>query len=177
MTVRGGQTSIGLAMTEIEYSFPPHDAIVGFSVLFRQCYATDERASFAKVKSILWRASGTVGDEHGPQRQDHIRAWARAQAQLRAFDLRTLCSEALDGGRKDPMRAQPHSPEFIISVFNYGEDIHWDRQRETASLWKNDEFLGPHLRMEFFESTCSLAFVYLGFALLCRSALGDQRAT
>lgn len=63
------------------------------------------------------------------------------------------------------------SPEFIISAFNYGADIHWGDKRETVALWDHDVFMSPHQQMRFFKSAVSLAYIYLGLSELVEAAL------
>ena len=161
---------------QVDHTFPAQDAIAGFSVLFRQCYSSDERASFSKTRNILWKATMAAAGDAGAERAAHLTAWARAQGQLRAYDLMTLCGNALRPGRPRglglPDRARTGDPpEFIISAFNYGADIHWGDRRDTVALWNNDAFMGPHQRMRFFESAVSLAFVYIGMSELIHAAL------
>lgn len=161
----------------VDYSFPPQDAIAGFSVLFRQCYSPDEKASFAKTQSILRMAVRDVSDHSQTKREAHLSAWAKAQGQLRSLDLMELCGRALapDGERRGKSESTgQESPEFIISAFNYGADIHWGDKRDTLELWNNHVLLGPHQRMRFFESAVSLAYVYVGVAELIEAALGAR---
>lgn len=165
----------GSGEPEVEYTFPAQDAIAGFSVLFRQCYSPDEKASFAKVQGVLRQAMKAREDGHQAERTSQLNAWARAQGQLRAYDLLTLCGRALSAKRTDGgfiNDGQRESPEFIISAFNYGADIHWGDKRDTVAVWNSDGFLGPHQRMRFFESAVSLAYVYLGVSELIEAALG-----
>ena len=80
---------------DVDYTFPAQDAIAGFSVLFRQCYSPEEKASFARVQSILRQATKAARDGLDIERARHLTAWARAQGQLRAFGLLALCGRAL----------------------------------------------------------------------------------
>lgn len=160
----------------VDYTFPAQDLIAGFSVGFRQCYSPDEPASFAKTTGVLWRATKTAPDGRHDQRAEHLRAWARAQGQLRAYNLMTLCSRALHGGDTgNPLveERQGEPPEFVISAFNYGADIHWGDKKDTVAAWNNDTFLGPHQRMQYFETAGTLAFIYLGLSELIQTAVPD----
>jgi hypothetical protein len=156
---------------DVEYDFPPEDAIAGFSVLFRQCYSTKEPASFNKVKDLLWKASRKINDEHSAERETALRAWTAAQGALRAHGLMTLCSTAISGRRNEEDSDEGESPEMLISAFNYGADIHWSDKRDTVKLWNDDVMWGPHQRMRFFESTCSLSYIYFGMSQVIGAAL------
>lgn len=159
---------------KIVQSSPPNENIRGFSVLLRQFHSTGETASFNNVQRILRHANETSSDTERDNRTMHLRAWGRAAGQLRAFQLKVLVGRRLqDEGKfaKGPP-GDGQSPNMLISLFNYGEDIHWGRRREAVSTLNADAFHAAWTRMQFFEGVTGLAHVYLGFSLLVRQALG-----
>jgi len=65
-----------------------------------------------------------------------------------------------------------HPPNYYLSAYNYGELIHWDSGRETLAEWGKDPFHNAHQRMAFLEAATGLAYVYIGFSEVVRTALG-----
>ncbi len=53
------------------------------------------------------------------------------------------------------------------------EDIHWGKRRDDLSALGVDDFNQAWARMHFFEAASGLAHLYMGFAVLVRSALGS----
>jgi hypothetical protein len=154
----------------VETEFPARHSIVGFAALFRHFYANGERASFNQVQRILRRANLALDDEGDVLRAAALQAWAGAQGRLRGYTLHALAKAAYTG---QPIREElsKYSPEFIISVFNYGDDLHWDqRHRDMTRAWTKDEFMTAHMRMTFLESTACLAHLYIEFACLASRA-------
>jgi hypothetical protein len=147
----------------VETNFPARDVAVGFSALFRQFHSHDEAASFGRVKGLLVRTNRDLGGDYTQLRDRHLQAWARAQGQLRAYDLLTLCAARVTGREPGDEEQSPQSPEQLISIFNYGDDLHWGDRRQEAAAWKKDAFIGSHQRMRFFTTVASLAHLYIGF--------------
>jgi hypothetical protein len=65
---------------------------------------------------------------------------------------------------------------MLISIYNYGEDIHWGDKRDQVAAWDASPFDSAWMRMACFEAMAGLAHVYLGFAQLVDAVLTDQRA-
>ena len=73
-------------------------------------------------------------------------------------------------GEHDP------GPEMLISIYNYGEDIHWGDKRDQLAAWDESPFDSTHMRMALFNAMAGPAHVYLGFAQLVDAALAGQNA-
>jgi hypothetical protein len=158
----------------VNKEFPPSENVRGFSVLFRQFYSNDEAASFQSVQRLLRGMVRAQSDDDGGAREAYLRSWGRAVAKLRAHQLKVLVGRRLQrDGLWGPgeLPGENESPQTLISVFSYGEDIHWGSQREALAAFDSDPFTGAWQRMNFFDSVAGLAHVFLGFSLLVESAL------
>jgi hypothetical protein len=170
LNVKVGGSGFGEQITR---AFPPNENIRGFSVLLRQFHGPAEPASFNNVQRILRRANDLADDMHRQTRFQSLSAWGRAAGRLRAFQVKVLVGRRLyREGRfgPGPFPGEELSPEQLISLYNYGEDIHWGRQRDDLSALGVDTFAAAWQRMNFFEGTAALAHLYLGFAQLVRAA-------
>jgi hypothetical protein len=155
---------------EVEKSFPPKENVRGFSVLFRQFYANDEAASFKAVQGRLWELNKRADDELAEPRGEWLRAWGKAVGKLRGYSLKLLVGMQLQAQGRLPPGPRPNEhlpgPEMLISVYNYGEDIHWGEKRSQVAAWNESPFDSVWMRMACFEAMAGLAYVYLGFAQL-----------
>jgi hypothetical protein len=165
---------------QIEKQFPPRENVRGFSVLFRQFYSDDEAASFKAVQGVLRRLNNEAADEAMNARNVQLSAWGRAARKLRGSTLRLLVGKRLQEQGKLPPgpRVNEHlpPPEMLISVYSYGDDIHWGRQREQAAAFGKSEFDSAWTRMACFEAMVGLAHLYLGFAQVVDAALAGRGA-
>jgi hypothetical protein len=163
---------------QIERSFPPRENVRGFSVLFRQFYSDEEAASFKKVQSMLGRFNQQTADSSVDDRRDYLRSWGRAAGRLRGYSLKLLVAKRLEElGKIGPgPHANEHlpGPEMLISIYNYGEDIHWGEKRQQVAAWNESPFDSAWTRMACFEAMNGLAHLYLGFAQLVDAALAEQ---
>lgn len=157
--------------------FPHGESIRGFSVLFRQVYSNQEPASFNAVQRVLRAANGRAADGLTDQRDAQLRAWGRAVAQLRMHQVAVLVGRRLhrDGvfHHPEPFPGEETSPAQLISIYNYGEDIHWGRHREDLAVINSDSFLSAWERMSFFDAVAGLAHTFLGFSVLVDSAMAE----
>jgi hypothetical protein len=163
---------------QIEKQFPPRENVRGFSVLFRQFYSAEETASCKAVHNLLWGLNEQVNDSATEERREYLRAWGRAANRLRGASLKLLVGRRLAQQGKLPPgpRANEHLPvpEKLISIYSYGEDIHWGNQRAQVAAYGKSEFDSAWTRMACFEAMVGLAHVYLGFAQLVDAALIGQ---
>jgi hypothetical protein len=163
---------------QIEKSFPQRENVRGFSVLFRQFYSDEEAASFKKVQSTLGRFNQQAADSSVDIRSDYLRSWGRAAGRLRGYSLKLLVAKRLEElGKIGPgPHANEHlpGPEMLISIYNYGDDIHWGQQRQQVAAWNESPFDSAWTRMACFEAMNGLAHMYLGFAQLVDAALAGQ---
>ena len=163
---------------QIGRSFPPRENVRGFSVLFRQFYSDEEAASFKKAQSKLGQLNQQTGDSSVDLRRDYLRSWGRAAGRLRGYSLKLLVAKRLEElGKIGPgPHANEHlpGPEMLISIYNYGDDIHWGEKRQQVAAWDASPFDSAWTRMACFEAMAGLARIYLGFAQLVDAALAKQ---
>lgn len=157
----------GLQVESVTSDFPSAELIRGFLTLFRQFYSNAEAASFTKVKSILMGAAKRASDTHAERRLTDLKAWGKAQGQLRAFNLKYLVGQRLtEEGRFGGGIPDEGSPETLISAFSYGEHLHWGDKRDQVAGWQADQFLGPWHQIRFLEAVAGLAHLYMGYAVI-----------
>ncbi len=170
MTIRPGAS----IEDEVERAYPPMENIRGFSVLLRQFHSKDELASFPKMRALLGRLDAEAEDAHSTARREQLGAWGRAVGQARMHQVKALVRRRLERDRGWTLPKLPdenQSPEQLLSLYNYGEDIHWGRKRETLAALGVDPLEAAMMRMHFFEAATGLAHLYLGFAVLVEAAL------
>ena len=164
----------------IEKSFAPRENIRGFAVLFRQFHSNGESASFNAAQRTLRQLNKRVDGDLATAREDYLRIWGRAAGKLRGFPLNILVGKKLQAqgnwhsgelaGEQNP------PPDMLISIYNYGEDIHWGEKRDQIATLGESPFDSTWMRMACFNAMVSLAHVYLGFAQLIDAVLTDQKA-
>lgn len=159
----------------VDAVFPETENLRGFSVLFRQCYSDEETASFKSVRTAIGRASHELQDEKRQRRLDMIKSWRRAHGKLQAEQLEIHVLRALVAEGKAPADAlelhQKH-PKQIISLYNYGDLIHFGKRRqEFADLIGAGEFESAWSKMQFLAAVSGLSHFYVGFSLLAEAAL------
>jgi hypothetical protein len=160
--------------TDIEHvivTLSEKDRQVGFATMVRQCDSEKERARFGRVADILWMASERAKDENVEVRQDALERWRLAVRRLQAKSLNQLLRDKL---KEEDMQIlayqEEHSPRFLLSAFEYGDLIHWDKNRVVVANWEQDEYTGGDRRMAFLAAAAALAHVYIGFAVLAETA-------
>lgn len=119
-----------------------------------------------------------AADSVADTRSSYLRAWSQAAGRLRGFPLKILVGKRLQElGRlhKGPLPNEHlPGPEMLISIYSYGEDIHWGKQRNQVAAYGKSEFDSVWTRMAGFEAMVGLAHTYLGFAQLVDAALTGQ---
>lgn len=164
----------------IDKNFAPRENIRGFSVLFRQFYSNDEPASFNAAQRALRQLNARAEDELVSVREDYLRTWGKAAGRLRGFPLNILVGKQLQTegrwhagelvGERDP------GPEMLISIYNYGEDIHWGEKRDQLAALDASPFDSARMRLACFNAMVGLAHVYIGFAQIVDAAFAGQDA-
>lgn len=154
------------------------DRQTGFAVLLRHCDSQQEKASFPRVANILWLASQGAEDDARDERLRVLAAWRKAVGRLHGKSLNQLLRDKLvaDEGMRILDFQEPDAPQFLLSAFDYGDLLHWDRQRSVVAEWEQDDFTGADRRRAFLDVAVALAHVYIGFAELARSA-ADVRSS
>jgi hypothetical protein len=166
---------------EIDKRLSDRDVTVGFMVMFRQCYANDEKASFAKARNIAMKHTKI---DSGEQRAITIRAWAKAHGQLRgrlleshvnrAVAERGLGPQELLSPRGDPQHPErTGTPEMLLSTHWYGDMIHWTGSQSTFAEWEGDAFGSAWNIIHTLMAAGDLAHFYVGFGGLVARLLGE----
>lgn len=161
----------------VSAAFPAVENLRGFSVLFRQFYSDSEIASFDAGRKVLGEV---IAAADGPSRADQLevlKTWKKAHNQLKAQQLEMWVLRALVANGKAPTGAlelHRQIPNQIISLYNYGELIHFGDQREKlGELIGAGEFESSWSKMEFLIAVAGLSHFYIGFAVLVAAALAD----
>ena len=160
---------------------PAKEALRGFAVLFRQIHSDqNEPASFKVVRSILTAASASTVDGFQENRMGIVKEWSRARAQLLQHSLSDLCNSKMAADRiAPPVLAEiqrEYTPVQLISLFNYGEYIHWgDRRNDHAALFQ-DAVGGALSEFSFQEILVGFSHFYFGYAKLLETAFGKVRS-
>lgn len=170
--------------TDIEHvalRLAERDRQVGFAALLRHCDSTSEPASFGRVASILWKAAEVGGVKDGDEEATAaalgtLKDWRRAVGRLHMRSLNQLLRDRLAADEQFAILAfeEEHSPEQLLSVYDYGDLLHWDSKREILAAWQDDEYRSGERRLTFLACACALAHAYIGFAVLAAAAIDEQ---
>jgi hypothetical protein len=164
----------GAGIEHVDTTFTSNEVTRGFTTLFRQFDSGNEPASFLQAQRILREADLAAPDVRSSERLAQLKLWGRARGNLRAENLKVRVGQKLRAAGRwaDGIPGEgTTSPETLISLYQYGELIHW---RETGSILEPaaDPFEYAMQRMAFLNAATGLTHVYLGFSLLVRAALG-----
>jgi hypothetical protein len=157
--------------------FELREVQVGFAALLRHCDSENERAHFGRVLEILESAARDSGDPQAEARLVVLHTWREAVDQLHQKSAEQLVRDRLardaDAGVLD--YDEPQTPKELIRTYDYGDLLHWGRERHTLEAWESDEFLANERRLAFLAAASGLAHAYIGFAELARAAVpGEQ---
>lgn len=159
----------------VEAAFPKGENLRGFSVLFRQFYSDDETASFDNARKVLGETAVKVDDISHEQRLDDLKRWKKVHARMHGTQLEMLVLEQMVKDERIPPSAlelHRQNPAYLISLYNYGDLIHFGRKREKL---KEVISGGPveenWTKMEFLISVAGLCHLYVGFGVLIEAAL------
>ena len=166
--------------TDYSADLPPREAVRGTVVLFRQLAADNEPASFTKVRGIVGRRVHEERDEWSDQRSEWQRRWVRARAALLGGLLTSMVDRKVieqQGWSPDlPVPGDGVRPLELISLFQYGDLIHWGEKREEMGALLGDDFKHTWTTFQFLEVLIQLSHVYAGYSILVRRALGMPTA-
>jgi hypothetical protein len=161
----------------LDKAFPSSEVTRGFSVLLRQFHSHKELACFNAAQAILRGMNDRAQDDGMDARLEQLDAWGKAERRLRAYPLKVLVGQRL---REEDRWSGPVpgevgvTPELLMSVFNYGENIHWRKQRHRLAEWREDDFNSASKCIGFLEASAGLAHLYLGFSRVVARALGEN---
>jgi hypothetical protein len=157
------------------------DRQMGFAALLRHCDSTKEPASFDRVASIVWKAIEARGvDDADPDATvaalDILKSWRKAVGRLHMRSLNQLLRDRLAADEQLAILAfdEEHSPAHLLSVYDYGDLLHWDRKRGSLTAWQDDEYRSGERRLTFLACACALAHAYIGFAVLAMAATDER---
>ncbi|MEV3949792.1 hypothetical protein [Streptomyces halstedii] len=159
----------------ITADFPSREAIRGTTVLFRQLFSTEERASYNAVRKMVGKHIHATVDDFRDQRLEMQKSWNGAHGKLRAHLLTAMADRKVCDARgwKATLPNESIKPEEMIKLFQYGDLIHWGRGAEELSKLSGDEFNKAWNTMHFLTVMAQLSHFYLGYSILARKALGD----
>src|SRR6266571_2359044 len=104
-----------------------------------------------------------AADNSADTRREYLKSWTHAASRLRGYSLKLLVSKRLEElGRIGPgPHANEHlpGPEMLISIYSYGEDIHWGKQRDQVAAYGKSDFDSAWTRMACFEAMVGLAHI------------------
>jgi hypothetical protein len=174
------QVTVGMAGGDeesIEAAFPNGENLRGFSVLFRQFYSDAEVASFDRARKTLGEVAAQFDDGNGDRRLEQLKAWKKAAGRMRGRQLEMLVLERLVNDERAPAGAlelHRQTPVHLISLYQYGELIHFGRQRDQLkAVIQAGAFEENWTKMEFLIAVAGLCHLYLGFGVLVETALDD----
>lgn len=159
-------------------NFPSKEIVVGVVTLFRQCFTPGEPASFIATYNRLERLNRVKTDDANYEvRAQALRTWRVVHGRLRALSLLEHVGEELtrrgEMGGEIP-RSHDLNPEQLISLYAYGDLIHWGDKREALALFGAEADLTAVRELDFLKVVTSLIHFYVGFAVLVRNAIGDS---
>ncbi|WP_406399585.1 hypothetical protein OH805_11080 [Streptomyces sp. NBC_00879] len=160
---------------KITAEFPAREAIRGTTVLFRQLFSNEERASYNTVRKLIGRRVHDCKDAESDRRAEMQKRWNGAHGQLRAYLLTFLTDRKVcdASGWKAELPDADVKPEALIKLFQYGDLIHWGDGAEELSRLSSDEFKRAWNTMHYLTALTQLSHFYLGYSLLTKSAIGS----
>jgi hypothetical protein len=175
VTVRWNKADDGSNQESITAEFPPRESIRGTTVLFRQLFSPEERASYSAVRKVIGRRIYEQRDADRDQRLEVQKRWNGAHGQLRQYLLTYLADKKVcdaNNWKSDDLPDASVRPEPLIKTFLYGDLIHWDRGAKELDKLTDDEFKRAWNTMHYLNVVTQLCHFYLGYSLLAKSAIG-----
>ena len=121
---------------EIERGFSQRDIQSGFAALLRQCDSPKERAHFEAVRGILWTICDGTADPWREARLTLLRQWSGAVKALHRKSLNQLLRDKLvSEGVGAVAYEEEHSPQQLLSIYSYGDLIHWGDRSDVVEQW------------------------------------------
>ncbi|MEU4517383.1 hypothetical protein AB0F52_01545 [Amycolatopsis sp. NPDC024027] len=178
------QPGVGSAGTRVELEdFPARDSVIGFAALFRQLYVPSETGSFVSVRNIVGKVNAQASDSATEQRAAILKRWRTIENSLKTTPLKIQAGIKLQGGR-DHFLPQHHdlNPQQLISLYLYGDWLHWGEAREQHATFVADPVIGPLRDFTALEAMASFTHLYMGFTTLLSAAfsgviVGPQKET
>jgi hypothetical protein len=173
--------SVSFTQTEasVETKLPSSELVRGLALTFRQLYSPEEKASFSAAMRVLQQAVRAQQADSMQAQTDQLAQWSSAAGKLRSDWLEALVFEqgktdgVLPGVLRAPVPQQ--NPEQVLSVFFYGDYIHWDTGSQQVEEWARDHLEDARYRFFFLTAVARLAAVYIPFAALVAGAQHRSR--
>jgi hypothetical protein len=155
--------------------FPTREEMAGFSTMFRQLYSTKEPANFASIVKILGQTNEQANDSATAERQSHLKRWRLAHGRLQADSLDALLGRQLEREGKWPSRMTPRlhdlNPQQLISMYQYGDLIHWDAEkRGKLAVFRTENDIAAARELDYLKVVIAISHIYVGFAVLAQAA-------
>jgi hypothetical protein len=172
---RGGiSVSVEGGKEKISVDLPSMEALRGTVVLFRQIASDGEVASYTSVRKLMGLHIQRQLDDQRDKRQEWHKRWNRARGLLNSRLLKTMADDivkAQRGWQDAPSVGDDVRPLELLSLFEYGELIHWGRHRDAMDDLMKDEFHHKWPLHHFVEVVIQLSHFYLGYSVLVNRAL------
>jgi hypothetical protein len=169
--INGGQP-------DIELEFPTPEAFGGTSLAFRQLHSQEESASFDRAKGRLMRAIKLLPEPEQEAPKDLVVQWSRARAKLMNRLLQNVVCEMaappVTSGPPIPFSYCNINPQELILTFNYGDTIHFSKEKEKLANLLDDERNQAYYRHAVLLAITNLSHLYFGFAVLAEAAMGSS---
>ncbi|MDJ0363350.1 hypothetical protein [Rhodococcus sp. H29-C3] len=153
------------------------EVIVGFSVRFRQLHQSSAGdPDFSTVSNILEKHARTQTDSSTQERLDILAKWRKGRAKLMNRNLKNIVAHMVLAADNCPNPADHANyegliPTELISLFNYGELIHFGKHSAEYEELAEDDFSHDHKQHAFMVSMLGLIHLYFGYAELIRKAI------
>ncbi|QQQ80154.1 hypothetical protein IOD16_18255 [Saccharothrix sp. 6-C] len=176
LSSKGGiRVSFKDGVEQVSADLPSKEALRGTVVLFRQLASTEEPASYNKTRKIIGRRVNFQADSRRDERIEWQQRWNRAHGLLSASLLTAMADrkviERMGGASSLPVPGEDVKPQEILSLFQYGDLIHWARNAEEMQALMKDEFLIKWRTVQFIEVVIQLSHFYMGYSLLVSTAI------
>jgi hypothetical protein len=161
-------------------SFPPRENLRGLAAAFRQVYSDGEPASFHACQGIFAQAVRAQRDPFTEERMAYVSGYGRIHGLLKNKSTKTLYMNKiyemkLGGWPSDD--GVNLTPELLISIYNYGDLIHWDKRATELATMEWSDANAAVMRMEWLEAMDGFIALYIAYAEMLRTALGWQMPT
>ncbi|MBB2914870.1 hypothetical protein FHS43_006182 [Streptosporangium becharense] len=152
----------------LEKEFLSREVSRGVTVTFRQLHSTKEVACFSRVYNVLYKRLDGQPPRVREEGQRMVAQWREAHNKLQGHSLlqlvrKKMIAQGVMGGQYRPFGYEL-PPEQLISLYQYGDLIHWGKKRDELAEVADDPILEGLYRITFMEVMLVFAHIYMGFA-------------
>jgi hypothetical protein len=165
---------------DVSFDTPPADAMAGFAAILRHFYSPNEQASFSMVLKRLRTHSATQDERCKADQFAQLEKWRKVEATSRKRSVQNHALKQLIADGRVPNSPDLDTypdvapPEKLIGDYFYGDHLHWGDYAEVVNERAKSPFEDAWHRYAFFVATAGLGHLYVGFATLVETALGNQ---